>query len=235
MRVVVLGVGRLGGSLLPLLRAAGVDVVGWSRGESVPRGADVYWITTRDDSVAEVARQLPPDAVALHAAGAHGPELLGDRRERGVLHPLMTFPGPALGLPDLRGVGARVDGTPRAVQLARTLAERLGMRPFSLPGDVRLYHAAATVASGHAAALFLDAAGLLARAGLSDADARALLLPLALESLRRVSAGGPDAITGPAARGDDATVRGHLDALGPADAALYVGLSERIRALRQGR
>ena len=127
MRVVILGMGRLGGSIAPLLRAVGVEVTAWSRGEPVPAGADAYWITTRDAAVPEVARLLPADAIALHAAGAHGPELLGDRAERGVLHPLMTFPGPALGVPDLRGVGARVDGTPNAVAAATVLAERLGM------------------------------------------------------------------------------------------------------------
>lgn len=233
MRVAILGVGRLGGSLVPLLRAAGVDVAPWSRGEPIP-AADVHWITTKDDAVATVAALLPADAVVLHAAGTHGPELCGERSERGVLHPLMTFPGAAIALPDLRGVGARVDGTPGAVSFATELAERLGMRPFHVPGDPTAYHAAACLASGHLGALFLDAARVLARAGVPFEDAPALLLPLASETLRRVSASGPVALTGPAARDDRPTEERHARVLGPEERAIYAALADRIRALRTG-
>ncbi|MDP2305293.1 MAG: DUF2520 domain-containing protein [Pseudomonadota bacterium] len=229
MRVAILGPGRLGASLATLLRAAGVDVVTWSRGAEVPVGVDVYWVTVRDGAVQEVAALLPPDAIALHAAGAHGPELLGERPERGVLHPLMTFPGVDVGIPDLRGVGARVDGTPGALRAALTLAECLGLRAFHIHGDTRLYHAAASLASGHLSALFLDASAVLARAGLAPEEARALLLPLAIESLRRVAEAGGVALTGPAARGDRATERHHESALSHEEALLYAALSKRIR------
>ncbi len=234
MRVVILGVGRLGGSLVPLLRDAGVDAVPWSRGAPVPPDADVYWVTVRDSAVAEVAARLPARAVALHAAGAHGPDLLGERPERGVLHPLMTFPGPAVGLPDLRGVGARVDGTPGAVRHATALAERLGLRPFRVPGDTAAYHAAAALASGHLSALFLDSARVLARAGVPMEDAPALLLPLALESLKRAAEAGAAALTGPAARGDVATEQRHRAVLADEEASIYAALADRIRRLRGG-
>ncbi len=235
MRVVILGIGRLGASLVPLLRAAGLEVQPWSRGAAVPADADVYWITTGDRAVAEVAANVPPDAVALHAAGAHGPELLGDRAERGVLHPLMTFPGPAVGIPDLRGVGARVDGTPRAVAAATTLAERLGMRPFHVPGDTAAYHAAACLVSGHLGALFLDAARVLARAGVPADEAPSLLYPLAAESLRRAAEAGPVALTGPAARDDRETERRHQSVLAAEEYTIYAALAARIRSLRDAR
>lgn len=232
MRVAILGVGRLGGSLVPFLRAAGVDVAAWSRGAPLP-AAEVYWITTRDEAVPEVAARLPPEAVALHAAGAHGPELLGERAERGVLHPLMTFPGPSVALPDLRGVGARVDGTPRAVAAATDLAVRLGMVPFRVSGGTAAYHAAACLASGHLGALFLDAARILARAGVPTDKAPGLLLPLAAETLRRVADAGAVALTGPAARNDRGTEQRHAEVLTPEEAALYAALAARIRELRR--
>lgn len=232
MRVALLGMGRLGRSLAVLLPRAGVDVCVWSRGAPIPE-ADVYWLTVRDTAIAEVAALLPKDAVALHASGAAGPEALGPRAERGVLHPLMTFPGPEVGLPDLAGVGARVDGTPAAVAAGRAIALALGLVPFSLPGDPRLYHAAAALVSGHAAALLASAAGLLGRAGVPEAEARALLLPLAVESLRRVAEAGPAAITGPAARGDDATEEAHRAVLLPEERAFYEALAATIRRLRR--
>jgi len=235
MRVAIVGMGRLGGSLVPLLRAAGIDVTGSARGDTPPPGADVYWITVGDGDVRDAAAGVPADAVALHAAGGHGPELLGERPERGVLHPLMTFPGRAVGVPDLAGVGARVDGTPRAAAAATELAVRLGMRPFQVPGGTAEYHAAACLASGHLGALFLDAARVLARAGVPAAEAPALLLPLAAETLRRVAATGPVALTGPAARDDRDAERRHLQVLDVEEGSIYATLAARIRTLRAER
>jgi predicted short-subunit dehydrogenase-like oxidoreductase (DUF2520 family) len=144
----------------------------------------------------------------------------------------MTFPGADVGLPDLHGVGARVDGTPRAASAARALAERLGMRAFVFAGDPLRYHAAASLASGHLGALFLEAAGVLAAEGLDADEARALLFPLAAESLRRAAAFGPSALTGAAARGDRATVAAHQSAIGPERGEIYRLLAERIKGLR---
>lgn len=230
MRVVLMGQGRLGSSLLPLLLAAGVEVRPWRRGEALPP-ADVYWLCVKDAAIPEVARLPPPDAVLLHASGALGPEVLGERAERGLLHPLMTFPGPAIHLPELRGVAARIDGSPGARAAAGALAAALGLVPLEVPGDVRLYHAAATLASNHVAAVFLDAAATLAAAGVEPTLARAALARLAHESLDRVAAGGPAALTGPGARGDLATLDAHRAALDPALRPAYDAVAARIARL----
>lgn len=216
MRVAILGAGRLGRSLGILLPRAGVDAVVWRRAEPFPQ-ADILWICVSDAAIGPLAATLPRGPVVLHASGAVGPEVLAAHARHGVLHPLMTFPGPENGLPDLHGAGAGVAGP--ASEIAADLARRLGMVPFALPRDQHAYHAAATMASGHLAAAFLEAADVLARTGVPDAADR--LLPLALESLRRVAGQGARAITGPAARGDQATVAAHRGALDPHHRALY--------------
>ncbi len=227
MRVALLGPGRLGRSLALLLPSAGQPVTLWSRGEPLP-DADVYWLTVRDGALADVAALLPRDRVVLHASGALGPEVLAHPLG-GVLHPLMTFPGPELGLPSLAGVGARVDGPEPARIAARSIARTLGMVPVEGVEAVA-WHAAASMVSGHLAALFLDAAEVLERAG-ATGNARDLLLPLARESLERAASIGASAITGPAARGDEATIALHRAALGP-ELPAYDALDARIRALK---
>lgn len=231
MRVALLGMGRVGRSMALLLPAAGVEVACWRRGEPLPE-ADVYWLTLRDDALAEVDATLPAPLVVLHASGALGPEALATHAERGVLHPLMTFPGPEIGLPTLQGAGANVAGTPRARRYAEEIATAIGLVPFEITGDRRLYHAAACLASGHGAALFLQAASVLARAGVPEAQARGLLLPLALESLRRAAAAGPVAITGPASRGDVRTIEAHRAVLSDEERVLYDAGTGLIRSLR---
>ena len=38
--------------------------------------SDVYWLTVRDGAISEVAALLPEGAVALHASGALGPDVV---------------------------------------------------------------------------------------------------------------------------------------------------------------
>jgi predicted short-subunit dehydrogenase-like oxidoreductase (DUF2520 family) len=142
----------------------------------------------------------------------------------------MSFPGPEIGLPDLAGAGARVEGAAAAVGTAKTLAEVLGLRVVAGIDPTR-WHAAACLASGHLAAAFLTAAEVLEGAGLDAESARAALGPLARESLRRAIEAGPDAITGPAVRGDLTTEERHRAVLGDADRAVYDVLARRIRDL----
>ncbi len=218
MRVSIIGAGRLGRTLAACLPGSTLC----RRGETIPR-ADVYWLAVRDADIGGV--KLPRGGVALHSSGALGPDAIPRHGERGVLHPLMTFPGPELGLPRL-AVHARVEGTPRAVAAAEALALRLGWKSFHFHGDRARYHAAAVMVSGLAGALFCAAAEELAAAsGMSVAEARQLLFPLAAESLERAAQGGPAVLTGPAARGDVATMDGHVRVIDPAHRAVYESLS----------
>ncbi len=110
------------------------------------------------------------------------------------------------------------------------------MRPFEIPEERRaVYHAAASIASNFLVALEESAADLLADAGAPDA--RELLAPLVLRTAANWSERGAAALTGPIARGDEATVTRHLEALretAPELVPLYETLAARTRALRRG-
>jgi predicted short-subunit dehydrogenase-like oxidoreductase (DUF2520 family) len=109
----------------------------------------------------------------------------------------------------------------------------LGMRPFAVSEEARIaYHAAASIASNLLVALEESAADLLAKAGVEDG--RELLAPLVLRSAANWAERGPDALTGPIARGDVETVERHraaLRRLAPELEPLYEALAERARAL----
>ena len=69
-------------------------------------------------------------------------------------------------------------------------------------------------------------------------DPRELLAPLVLRTAANWSERGGDALTGPIARGDQATVAAHLEALretAPELVPLYEALAERTRALAEDR
>jgi len=121
----------------------------------------------------------------------------------------MTFPGPEIAIPELDGIPLALSGDPEAISVGRDLALSLSMRPFHVPGDRRLYHAAAVIAGNFATVLLAEASTLLAQAGVPEAECRALLAPLAIESIRNAVAQPNRALTGPIARGDKDVLEAH--------------------------
>ncbi len=111
------------------------------------------------------------------------------------------------------------------------------MRPFEVAdADRAAYHAAASIASNFLVALEESAVELLEATGV--ADARELLAPLVLQTAANWSERGAEALTGPIARGDEATVGRHLAALresAPDLLNLYEALAERTRAIAEER
>jgi predicted short-subunit dehydrogenase-like oxidoreductase (DUF2520 family) len=212
MDIAVLGLGRLGRTLVPLLRSAGHRVTPWKRGRPMPQ-ADLLWLMVRDDAVAEVAAQIPPGPIVLHASGALDVEVLRPHRPAGSLHLLQSFPGPEVATPPMKGVRAAIAGDPEAVEAATALAQSLGAIPVHVQGDRRLYHAAAVLAGNFATTLLAGSGRVLEESGVDAKTAREMLLPLALASLQQAVEDPASALTGPLPRGDVGTVRGHLDAL----------------------
>ncbi|HLL15964.1 MAG TPA: Rossmann-like and DUF2520 domain-containing protein [Pyrinomonadaceae bacterium] len=218
----------------------------------LPDTVSLILVTTPDDQIAQVAARLAGvfaaraavglplrrRRVALHASGALSSDALAPLGEHnfslGSLHPLVSISDPAGGARNLRGAFYCLEGEASALAAARKIVRALGGRSFSLAArDKSLYHAAAVIASGHTVALFSLAADLLARCGLSDDNARRVLLPLLASTLDNLRAHAPDeALTGTFARADLSTVRRHLAALQTAgDArratAVYALLGER--------
>ncbi len=238
MRVLVMGLGRFGRTMVPLLRDAGHEVVTWSRGQSVP-SADLTWITVSDTSVKSVASLVPSGSIVLHASARLEHEVLRPHSPAGSLHPLMSFPGPELVVPRLAGVPAAVAGDPEAVSIAGSLARSLGMEPVPVPGDRRLYHAACVMAGNLSVALLADAAGLLECIGVQSDDAVRLLYPLVSGALVNVAESGPvNALTGPYARADADAVQDHRFAISharPELLAMYEQLAHRALELARKR
>ena len=237
----VIGVGRAGRSIAAAAERAGVPVELADRDRALEacRGAEVALLCVPDaaiaDACATIAAAAPPLRFVGHLSGVTTLDALAPARRRGAeafsLHPLQTIPH---GDADLTGAPCAVSGSSAgAVRLAERLAERLGMRPFRVPEERRAaYHAAASIASNLLVALEESAAELLDRIGIEDA--RELLAPLVLRTAANWAERGPEALTGPIARGDEATVERHLAALrdtAPELLPLYEALAERAREL----
>jgi predicted short-subunit dehydrogenase-like oxidoreductase (DUF2520 family) len=213
----IIGPGRAGTSLAAALAAHGWDVVGFvRRGDDLRHaadGVDVLVIATPDDAIAEVAAAIVPraDTTVMHLSGSLGLEALHPHPRRAALHPLVPLPNAAVGADRLAGgVTFAVAGDPVAAHMAASLNGRV---VEVADGERAAYHAAACIAANHVVALLGQVERVAAEAGL-DLEA---FLPLTRAAVDDVAALGPRrALTGPAMRGDWATLSRHLDAL-PAD------------------
>jgi predicted short-subunit dehydrogenase-like oxidoreductase (DUF2520 family) len=239
----IVGAGRVGHAIAGAAAAAGLRVAIADR-ESLAEAceeAEAVLLCVPDAAIAEAAASASASARRLrflgHTSGATGLEALAEVAGAGLaafsIHPLQTIPD---GDAELGGVAAAISGTDeRALGFARELALALGMRPFEVPEDQRAaYHAAASIASNFLVTLEESAVELLRRAGVEDP--RELLAPLVLRTVANWSERGPAALTGPIARGDEATVARHLEALAESDPELldlYRALEARTRALAQ--
>ncbi len=232
----VVGPGRVGTALARALRDAGVEVEGpMGRGER-PAGCHAIVLCVPDAEIAAAAEVVTGAAPLVgHTSGATPLSALA---HAGVpafgLHPLQSFAHPGV---SFAGAGAAVAGTsPEALAFATALAERLGMTPFEIDDEGRAaYHAAASMASNFLVTLQAAAERVAAGAGLDAEDARALLMPLVRQTVENVAALGPEeALTGPIARGDEATVEAQRAAVAeaaPELLALFDELAARTRAL----
>jgi predicted short-subunit dehydrogenase-like oxidoreductase (DUF2520 family) len=193
-RVDVIGSGRVGSATAARLRERGVDVV-----EDEP---DVVLLCVPDTAIPDVSRcQTPGRAWIGHVSGATPLAALEPHKRRFSLHPLQTF--------DRSGDSAQFDGawaaitgeTEEALDVARELAETLGVRPFELAdGDRTLYHAGAVFASNYLVTV--------QRAAVRLGVPAEALVPL----MTRTIENGFE-LTGPIARGDWATVEAHKRAI----------------------
>jgi predicted short-subunit dehydrogenase-like oxidoreductase (DUF2520 family) len=229
----IVGPGRAGTSLALALTNAGWDVAPMLGRRDLVSGAahgvDLLVLATPDDAIREVARAVEPDetTVVAHLAGARGLEVLTPHRRRAAVHPLISLPTPELGARRLVGGWFATAGDP----LAGEVVDALHGRAFTVEDrDRATYHAAAVIASNHLVALLGQVERLAGWVGVPFEA----YLDLATDTLANVAELGPAAaLTGPAARGDEATLRRHLRALPVDERKAYRGMIDAARRLAE--
>ncbi|HEY2460827.1 MAG TPA: DUF2520 domain-containing protein [Candidatus Acidoferrum sp.] len=185
----------------------------------------VILVAVPDDAIAGVAAELARVGaeelrrkVVLHTSGALDSNVLQPLREFGAvvasMHPLQTFSG--VRVPPLEGKTFAIEGDRLAVRTARKIVRTLGGAPARIdPRNKLLYHAAGTIAAGHALTVVESATQLLMAVGMKRGEAMRALLPMTRQVLENYEHLGPRAAwTGPLSRGDHGVVAAHSAALG---------------------
>lgn len=241
MNIGVIGPGRVGTGLACLLADRGYtvrSVSGKSREhaeilaaalpqceaaspQAVADTCDLVFITTPDNVIASVAETLEwrREQGVVHCSGALSAAALAVVAQHGAVpgafHPLQTLPDAQAAFANLPGSFIGIEAEePLFGQLAG-IAESLDCTWGSVPAAARpAYHAAAVLVSNYTVALAHAGIALWQALGKSEQEGLEALVPLlegTVHNLRRL--GPADALTGPIARGDWATVRQNLAAI----------------------
>ena len=226
MKLGIIGNGRAAWAFASTWRRIGWPLTGIAtRGEPIEDLAatsDIILIAVTDRAIAEVAESIPEtNAIIIHPSGA-----LPAVRGGFSLQPLKSLP--PVGEPsDLEGTLLVFEGAHR--EIAEQIATAAGARFAEISRDAKIrYHAGAVFGSNYIAALLDIAEELIGIEGVREDIAS-----LARSAIDNWAA-HTDArrFTGPAARGDDAVLRRHEDALRdrPELAEIYRLLAARIVA-----
>ena len=210
---------------------------------------DLVFITTPDSVIGEIAAGVAwrSGQGVTHCCGAASLEILQPTADKGAVtgafHPFQTFAGlenPEETMSRLEGVTFAVAGQEWLSSFLSELAYELGGRPVSIPAEDRpLYHAAATLGCGYLVTLLHSAVSVWQAMGFSPQEAMEAIYPMSRVTLETAARIGTSATaTGPAVRGDAATIRSHLEALSrrlPELVPLHRALTEASLPLAAGR
>ncbi len=212
--------------------------------------ARVFLLTTSDAALEPVARQLASSVkdwkgrIALHTCGSLPSSVLAPLKRRGAavgsLHPYQTIPNPREGTRNLVGCYWGIEGDKAARRVAEHWVKALRGIAFPIRAAQKtLYHLSAFLTCPAIVTLMAGSAKLLSKSGVPAGIARPMLAQFVAETARNFGTlGARGALTGPAARGDWATLRAHLRALkrsGPQMIPLYGALVSRMLRLARRR
>jgi len=209
--------------------------------------AELTFLAVPDDVIAPLASEIAQSMCAsdgksaVHLSGAQDRAPLASLRaagvRTGVFHPLQTFRKEPEAVNNIPGSAIGIDADSPLHDLLTRAATDIGGEPFDLSGVDRVcYHAAAVLVANYTVTLLAEAEALAQSAGIGRKRAHDGLLRLLTGTVNNLRATTPkEALTGPAARGDDSTIQRHLDALAsdPTLQQVYALLAQRSRRLKE--
>ena len=189
---------------------------------------DLNIVTIKDDAIEEVAGQLNKKIPVVHSSGSASIHVFDGFDKYGVLYPLQTFS--KLRALDIDAIPFLIEGSEPSFEdwiisfCHDYLSENAYHADSKKRGEI---HLAAVFACNFTTQLLQESDLLLQKTGLD----LSLLHPLVKETMDKTLELGPAlAMTGPAKRGDVATIKKHLDQLKDQDELreIYKIITDRI-------
>ena len=189
--------------------------------------ADIYFLTVKDDAIAEVALQLKDrKGLVVHTSGAVAVEVLNSLTNYGVFYPLQSF-----------SKGKQVDfskipicleaNTKGNLAILEQVATMVSERVYQIDSQQRKQiHVAAVFVNNFVNQMYSIGETICEQHKIPFE----ILHPLILETAQKVQQHSPKKVqTGPAIRGDEKTIETHKKNLTSEQATVYSLLSDYIQ------
>lgn len=201
---------------------------------------DALFITTPDSQIVPTWKSIEGQCesedlkgkIICHCSGALPSTELSECRQQGAyaysIHPLFAIPSKTTSIDELSRAFFTIEGDEKEIDKAASIVKEMG-NPYQIIETAQKvrYHAAAALASNHVVALYRLACNELEKCGFSSKRAEQALGPLFLgNAVHIVKEGTVAALTGPAERGDTATIEKHLSCLEGRTLEVYRLLNE---------
>lgn len=187
--------------------------------------AEVYLVGAADDAVAGLAAALAacgvigPGTIAFHVSGALSSSALAPLASRGAalasVHPVRSFADPLESARSFAGTWCGLEGDAEALATLEQAFSGIGGRTFPVEAKFKtIYHAGSVLVCNYLTALVEAGVKAYGKGGLPRSTALEVMEPLVrgtVDNIFRV--GVAQALTGPIARGDCATVSHQVAAL----------------------
>src|SRR3990167_1894295 len=203
--------------------------------------ADITFITTNDDSIANVASSLTKlsqykkNAIMVHCSGLLTSQVLQPLKDLGYsvgsIHPFRSFAkyDPKKTQPLLKNCPCFIEGDSLMVTKISKLFKKCGAQIYPIKLETKTkHHLAAVLAANHLITLLLNAQNCLQANGLKEKENLAALINLIDSTLNNLkeSKSLKEALTGPIIRGDKKTLEQHFSAIKDSSLQrLYIALS----------
>ena len=207
--------------------------------EALVEVCDVIFITVPDGQIAQVVHNLSQmcknlkEKILIRTSGALSSQVFSDMDDRLIgysIHPLYAVNSKWDSYIEFPQCFVTIEGPQMYRQFLEDWFRALG-HPVKQIGaeDKAKYHAGAVFASNLVVGLYHQAAGLLMQCGFEAEEAQKALMPLFMNNAQNMErVGCEQALTGPVARGDSATVQKHLGVLSGRCEQVYRLLSEEL-------
>ncbi|MFK7843912.1 MAG: Rossmann-like and DUF2520 domain-containing protein [Rhodothermales bacterium] len=194
----------------------------FSLSDRLPTDAKLIFLCIPDDAISPTAKLLTEsldweDKIVAHTSGALAASALQPLARKGAylmsFHPVQTFSNTSEY--PFAGIYIGIEGDPEAVAEGVKIAHAFQAKEVILTADKKpRYHLAASIASNFFVTLMAMACDVLESIGMERNEAIAMLRPLVTQTCTNVTSTLPELVlTGPAARGDQKTLKVHLDAI----------------------
>lgn len=202
--------------------------------------ADINLITTPDDLIISTCSEIvdshdtSPATIFAHCSGVLPSsalkEVIDDSCYVASMHPIKSFAEPELAAKSFAGTYCGFEGDADAVNQLKAIFSQVGANCFDIDPDKKpLYHAAAVLSCNYLNTLMEVGMQTYEKAGVEREISSKIIETIAKDTLNNIFASTPaQALTGPIARGDIATISKHIDAFKNENNELLLGVYKTL-------